>query len=87
MKILPLLFVALLLSGCRRELWETVTLPRPAALTEAEIVFALEQLDSQTPPQVTVAGETVQVRYNALRIAPRNFAFHLENLADRKDTP
>lgn len=82
-------FVVLLplLAGCRRESWQETAFPAPPGLSSAEIVSALTQLDSQTPPEVTVSDGTVRVRYNSLRIAPRNFSYHLEALAARKEAP
>lgn len=85
--LLLLLSFALLLSGCRRESWQEVTFPAPPALRPDEIVSALTQLDSQTPPQVSVRDGSVHIRYNSLRIAPRNFSYHLEQLAAERQTP
>lgn len=87
MKLAALLLLFPLFFGCRRESWQEVTFPAPAGVPETEIVSSLTQLDSQTPPQVVVKEGTVFIRYNSLRIAPRNFSYHLEVLAARKEAP
>lgn len=81
MKGFCFLLVALaLFAGCRLEDWREVSLPAPQGLTEAQVQLAFARLDSQTPPQVRFAGGMITVRYNSLRVAPKNFEYALEQL-------
>lgn len=72
---LPLLF------GCRREDWRSVELELPQGIAEARAVEALSALDRLTPPKVARRGRTLVIRYNAMRVAPGNFAYALGRLA------
>lgn len=87
MKFALLLLVACAFLGCRQESWKTVEFPCPSNCSRAEIAEALISLDRQTPPEVEIAAGRVRIRYNSLRIAPRNFAYQLEQLAAEKETP
>lgn len=87
MKVTLLLLLTCILLGCRQESWKTVEFPCPPNCSRAEIAEALIMLDRQTPPKVEILGDRVRIRYNSLRIAPRNFSYQLEQLAAEKETP
>lgn len=88
MKLIPfLLLLAIATVGCRQESWKTVEFPCPPNCSHAEIAERLISLDRQTPPEVEFVANHVRIRYNALRIAPRNFSYQLEQLAAEKETP
>lgn len=87
MKFAILLLLACAFLGCRQESWETVEFSCPPNCSRAEIAEALIMLDRQTPPEVEILGDRVRIRYNSLRIAPRNFSYQLEQLAAEKETP
>ncbi|MGN0886480.1 MAG: hypothetical protein ACI4RT_05730 [Candidatus Spyradenecus sp.] len=82
-----ILFLCLLLtalaSGCRQEDWRTVELPLPEGVAEAEAVAAVVALDWQTPPEVTLQAHVLHIRYNSLRVAPMNFRYALQQLAQK----
>lgn len=83
MKRLALAFTLslLLLAGCRREDWRSVTLALPKGVPETRAVEALVALDRITPPRVARQGDALVIRYNAMRVAPGNFTYALGHLA------
>lgn len=82
-----LLAALCLLAGCRREDWRETTFALPRGVPAARAAEALRALDSQTPPEVTVEGETLRIRYNSMRVAPGNFAYTLRTLANPGKEP
>ncbi len=72
-----LLLSCFLLAGCRQEDWRTATFDRPAGLPEETLRERIYGLDTQTPPQVTLQGDKVHVRYNSLHLAKKNIEFIL----------
>ena len=63
------------------------TFALPRGVPAARAAEALRALDSQTPPEVTVEGETLRIRYNSMRVAPGNFAYTLRTLANPGKEP
>ncbi len=74
-----LLLVLLSLTACRREDWKTARFTLPEGLPPAEAVARIAALDPETPPQITVEGSTLTVRYNTLHLASKNITYVLEN--------
>jgi len=76
---------ALFLAGCRREDWQTCSVPLPDGADPAAAVAAVRALDRQTPPQAVLREGRLDIRYNSLHVAPANFVFALDRLAPRKE--
>lgn len=85
-RFLPLLSF-FLFAGCSREDWREASFALPPNVPAQRAVAACRALDTQTPPEVAVEGNTLRIRYNSMRVAPRNFAYTLHALSQGGTTP
>ncbi len=80
-----IVFLSLLLVGCRQEDWKETSFEVPANVNQKVLISALRALDRETPPEVRIEQGMAHVRYNSMRLAVRNLTYVRDELAAKQE--